>query len=40
MTQQETLKEFMNRRMAELGLGYKALTNAGIGGQTIRTGKI
>ena len=35
MTQQETLKEFMNRRMAELGLGYKALTNAGIGGQTM-----
>ena len=34
MTQQETLSEFMNRRMAELGLGYKALTNAGIGGQT------
>ncbi|MBQ6745012.1 MAG: hypothetical protein IJR05_09830, partial [Acidaminococcaceae bacterium] len=33
-TQQETLSEFMNRRMAELGLGYKALTNAGIGGQT------
>lgn len=35
MTQQETLKEFMNRRMAELELGYKALTNAGIGGQTM-----
>lgn len=35
MTQHETLKEFMNRRMAELGLGYKALTNAGIGGQTM-----
>ncbi|MBQ9256344.1 MAG: hypothetical protein IJ181_04390 [Acidaminococcaceae bacterium] len=34
MTQQETLSEFMNRRMAELGLGYSALTNAGIGGQT------
>ena len=36
MTQQETLSEFMNRRMAELGLGYKALTNAGIGGQTLQ----
>jgi len=36
MTQQENLNEFMNRRMAELGLGYKALTNAGIGGQTIQ----
>ena len=36
MTQQENLNEFMNRRMAELGLGHKALTNAGIGGQTIQ----
>lgn len=43
MTQQETLNDFINRRMAELGIGYKALTNAGIGAQTmvnIRKGKV
>ena len=36
MTQQENLKEFMNRRMAELGLGYKDVANAGIGAQTFQ----
>lgn len=36
MTQQEDLNAFLNRRMSELGLGYKALTNAGIGGQTLQ----
>ena len=44
MTQQkETLNEFVNRRMSELGLGYKDVQNAGIGAQTqvnIRQGKV
>lgn len=43
MTQQENLNAFINRRMAELGLGYRDLTNAGIGAQTmvnIRNGKV
>lgn len=35
MTQQENLNEFVNRRMAELGLGYKDISNAGIGAQTM-----
>lgn len=35
MTQQENLNEFINRRMAELGLGYKDITNAGIDCQTM-----
>lgn len=39
----ETLNQFINRRMAELGLGYKDMYNAGIGAQTlvnIRNGKV